>query len=332
MDERTAALALEEEIAAVLAGVRQPVQAHRGDPRDSVELVEQLRALGVEWGRLTPPALQQEVASLADRAGVGVEQGFATRWPMPRRVLPISFAITAAATLLIVAIPAARHSVAHQLYRVLDTARVGPGTELVRPDSATAEEVAATLQEHDRGLATGRTWSIHTPYGGFGGVVPPRASPALQRVDRVDLLHSLTSMPIQMPAGSYRGATPTFSHALVAPDGFLLVFFGSEENEILLVQAPVGGGRAMSYSRVVTGTDKQGAFVLDSPELKTEEMSLGGRSVTWDPDTTGRIPNSSAMRWEREGVSYSLMGRALTRDEGVQLFLSLRPADTSRAK
>lgn len=98
------------------------------------------------------------------------------------------------------------------------------------------------------------------------------------------------------------------------------------------MQAPVGGGRGMSYSRVVVGTDKQGRFVQQSPELRTEELLVGNQSVTWDPDTTGRIPNTSALRWERDGISYSLMGRALTRDEAVQLFPSLRPADPQGAK
>lgn len=42
------------------------------------------------------------------------------------------------------------------------------------------------------------------------------------------------------------------------------------------------------------------------------------------------MPNSSALRWEHDGISYSLMGRGLTKAEAVQLFLSLRPAGTSR--
>jgi hypothetical protein len=35
----------------------------------------------------------------------------------------------------------------------------------------------------------------------------------------------------------------------------------------------------------------------------------------------------SALRWEEDGVSYSLMGRSLTRDEAVELFFSRRPLD-----
>ena len=110
------------------------------------------------------------------------------------------------------------------------------------------------------------------------------------------------------------------------------MFFGSGEKEILLVQAQVGGGRGMQYSRVVGGTDRQGRSVHYSPELMTEELVLEGQTVVWDPDTTGLMPNSSALRWEREGVSYSLTGRAITRNEAVDLFLSLRSADSRHAQ
>jgi hypothetical protein len=149
----------------------------------------------------------------------------------------------------------------------------------------------------------------------------------VQRVDRLDRLGSLTSMTIQAPTVAHRGRIPAFNHALVAPDGLLLLFFGSDDDELLLVQAPVGSGRSMSYSRMVQGTDRQGRWISQNPELTTEELVLDGQTVVWDPDNTGRRPDSSALRWERESVSYSLMGRALTRDEAVRVFVSLRPVD-----
>ena len=332
MNKRLAAQALEEAIAALRAGSPRRVHVDGGDLQESVELAEQLQALSVEWGNVTPHALQQAVAHVGERASASIHTGSQIAPRVRRRVLPLGFAVTAAIVLLIVAIPAARHSVARQLHRVLDVVRVGPDTEVARPDASTAREVGATLQQHDRELASGRMWSIHTAYGGFGGSVPPGTSPALQRVDRLDLLRSMTPMAIQLPTASYRGVIPVFSHALVAPDGLVLVFLGSGVREILIVQAPVGGGRGMRYSRVVGGTDKQGRVVQYSPELRTEELFLRNQSVTWDPDTTGLIPNTSALRWEHEGISYSLMGRALARDEAVQLFLNLRPADPQAAK
>lgn len=325
MNERAAAQAFEKEIAVVLPGAPGPVHAFGSDLDESTQIAAQLRALASEWGRQTSPRLQQEVASLAERAEGRVERAATGRFAR-KRMLRVGVVLAAAATLLIAVIPAAREAVARQLYRVLDVFVVGPHTEVVRPDENTRAEISATLEQFDRQLSSGRRWHFSTGYGvGFGGSVPTGASPALQRVDRLDVLRSLTSMAIQHPTARHRGTIPTFSHAMLAPDGLLLLFFGSSNNEILLVQAPVGGGRSMSHSRVVCCSDEPGKPNQYSPPLKTEELLLDGQTVVWDPDNTGLIPDSSALRWEREGVSYSLLGRALTRDEAIELFLSLRP-------
>jgi hypothetical protein len=323
--ERTAALALDAEIEAMTSGSPDVTAGERSAHPELILLAGRLRALAVEWKERTPHALGQRVALVRQSAASAVEERQAPAPSLVRlRVRPL-VAVSGAAVLLVVAIPGARNTVARQIDRLLDIVRIGPNTEVVRRDESTAGEIAASLQQHERDLASGKRWSIHTAYGGFGGTVPPGASPGLQRLDRLDILSSLTSMSIQVPTAMYRGATPVFHHALLSPDGLLLLFFGSENTEILLVQAPVGGGRAIAYSRVVDDRDTQGRLVLRSPELKTEELSLAGGTVMWDPDNTGRIPNSSALRWERDGVSYSLFGRALTREEAVELFLSLRP-------
>ncbi len=71
-------------------------------------------------------------------------------------------------------------------------------------------------------------------------------------------------------------------------------------------------------------------MIVESPDLKTEDLSFGGQVVVWDPDPWDPGPGrseGSALHWEEEGVSYSLMGRSLTREEAVDLFLSLRPLD-----
>ena len=332
VNERRAAQVFERESGSIRPCSQTGVPADQSDLGKSIELAGQLRALGGEWRNVTPHGLQQAVLRIADRAAVGIPEASEPAPRRRKRALSVSFAATAAAVLLIIAIPAARDSVARQFHRALDVVRIGPDTEVVQPDASTAGEIGATLQQHERELASGRRWSIHTAYGGFGGSVPPGASPALQRVDRLELLRSMTSMAIQLPTSEYRGAIPRFSHALVAPDGLVFVFLGSGDRELLVVQAPVGGGRGMSYSRVIGGTDKQGRFFQHGSELRTEELRLGNQSVIWDPDTTGLIPNSSALRWEGEGISYSLMGRALTKDEAAQLFLSLRRTDTQGAK
>jgi hypothetical protein len=204
--------------------------------------------------------------------------------------------------------------------------------------------VAATLAEHQRRLANGEGWHLSTPYGGFGGGVPPGEPATVRRVKSLADLRSLTPTRLQVPTSLHRDEPVRFDHAFVAPGGIALVFFGSGATELLLTACPVGEGRSVAYSRVVNRTTPEGEFVLESPETKTEEMSFGGQTVVWDPDPEpppsrpdifspgswspfGRRSETSALRWEEGGVSYSLMGRSLTREEAVDLFLSLRPLD-----
>jgi hypothetical protein len=101
---------------------------------------------------------------------------------------------------------------------------------------------------------------------------------------------------------------------------------------LLLAEFPVGEGRSVGFGRATNRWTPDGQMIVESPELKTEELSLGGQTVVWDPDPDPGPPSphrleSSALDWEEDGVSYSLMGRSLTREEAVDLFLSLRPLD-----
>lgn len=146
----------------------------------------------------------------------------------------------------------------------------------------------------------------------------------------LEWLRSRTSTGLRMPTGLHRGEPIRFDHADVAPGGIVLTFFGSGANELLLAAFPVGEGRSVGFSRMENRTAPDGRTVFENPELKTEEVSVGGQLVVWDPDPWDPGPgrsDGSALRWEEEGVSYSLMGRSLTREEAVDLFLSLRPLD-----
>jgi hypothetical protein len=206
--------------------------------------------------------------------------------------------------------------------------------------------VEATLEESRQRLASGESWFLDTPYGGFGGAVPPGRSACVERVSTLERLRSLTPVTILVSTGRHRDEPVRFDHAFVAPDGWVLMLFGSGwlrggPNEILLSQFPLGEGRSVAYGRMGSRTTPDGRTVFESPELKTAEMSFGGQTVVWDPDpeppstTDIHWPGTwfqhsyetSALHWEENGVSYSLMGRALTREEAVDPFLSLRPLD-----
>jgi hypothetical protein len=150
-------------------------------------------------------------------------------------------------------------------------------------------------------------------------------------------------MRVPVPTWLHRDEPVRFDHAFVTPGGWVLIFFGSGPSEILLSQFPVGEGRTVSFSRSVSRRTPKGDLVMESPELKLEELYFGGQTVLWDPAPEYPAPPSrslfspgtwfqpardeSALRWEEGDVSYSLTGRSLTREEAVDLFLSLRPLD-----
>jgi hypothetical protein len=228
---------------------------------------------------------------------------------------------TAAVVVLLLAVPGSRAAIARQGHRVLQTLHIAPRTDLVTDEGHAPDEVSATLRHAQRQLDAGTMWQVHTVYGTFGGTVPPNTAPDVRRVDQVEVLRSIETIPIQIPDGVYRGQPLTFHHALISPDGLILTFSGSGNGEVLLVQAPVDSGRQIAYSRSVRGPDG----VVRGVPPAIEPLTIGGQSVTWDPDTTGLRPNLSALRWESMGVSYSLYGRALLKEEAVSLFLSLRP-------
>ena len=156
-----------------------------------------------------------------------------------------------------------------------------------------------------------------------------------------------------MPACLHRDEPVRFDHAYVTPDGWVLMFFGSGPSRtpscrsFRSARVEIRELRPKRESQDARGAD----LVIESPELKTEEMYFGGQTVLWDPDPEPPAPRrgasspgtgwrakarslfqpareeTSALRWEEDDVSYSLMGRSLTREEAVDLFLSLRPID-----
>lgn len=288
----------------------------------SENVERQLLALGADWRNAVPQPLRMRIVAIAQRAAVTVPTSEAFppasrvwRWPV------VAGAALIASIVLLVAIPGARVSIARQADRVLQALRITPGTQLLTHDVQTADELNASLQQHQRQLNAGRGWFVSTAYGGFGGSVRDGASSDVRRIDRADVLLSLVPMPLMTPDGVHRGESITFHHALLAPGAVVLAFFGYGATELLLVQAPVGQGQQIAYSRSVSGP---GNTTIGIPPA-IEVLTVNGQRLTWDPDTSGIMPYSSALRWEANGISYSLCGQALTREEAVALFAGLRP-------
>jgi len=281
-----------------------------------VEIADRLRSANAVWLRDLPEALQRVGAGHVQING-GSEHAARFGWRRGRVVAPV---VVMAVVLLIVAIPGARRTLARPFLQILESVFVGEHTEISQFGPQTAEQTDQTLEGFRSELAGGRRWFVHTRYLGMGGEVPPGKSPDVQRIETIAEIATVTDMRVQMPTVGSLGEPADFNHALLAPDGLLLAFFGTGDNEVFMIEAPIGNGHAIGFSRSTGGPDG-----TTGVELRTETFTVDGQVLVWDPDPTGKMPLTSALRWEADSVSYSILGRALTRDRAVEIFLSLKP-------
>jgi hypothetical protein len=327
--DREVARRLEGAIGALRAGAPVREEALAPELRGILRVAHRLAVLDlVRESRVRESLRGRLERAMEERRTRAAEPAVRRHWVMRRPVLATELGVLLVVALLAVVAPRSLAALVEPVVRMIERVRVGDHTEIIRDAPRTAADVSATLERSRQRLASGESWFLHTPYGGFGGRVPPGSSDRVQRVSSLERLRPLTHMRIRVPTGAHRDVPVRFDHAYVAPGGIALVYFGSGANELLLAAFPVGEGRAVGYSRMQNRTTPDGRTVFESPELKTEELSLGGQLVVWDPDPWGPgQAEGSALRWEEDGASYSLMGRSLTREEAVELFLSRRPLD-----
>lgn len=350
MREGQAAALFEAALGSLVSGSSQPALQDEG-LRDRVRVAEGLVALDLARESRVRESLRERLRqAVADRRARPAAPARRRPWVMRRPVLAAEVAVLVAVALLAVVAPRSLAALVEPVVRMIEMVRVGDNTQILRQAPRTIAEVATTAERFRQQVANDEMWVLSTPYGGFGGAVPPGGSARVRRASSIEQLRSLTPMEIQVPTGLHRDEPVRFDHALVAPGGWVLIFFGSGffgsgPNELLLSLCPVGEGRSVGVARSTSRPGPDGQVIVESPELKLEEMSFGGQAVVWDPapeappaPSGGFVSpgswlavrhrdESSALRWEKEGVSYSLMGRSLTREEAVDLFLSLRPLD-----
>jgi hypothetical protein len=285
-------------------------------------LENRLQTLGEAWRSRIPATLHARTAEIAASVSgprlTTVPVTWRGDWRRP--ALRTGAALVSATAMLVLLFPGARLVVARQADWLFQVLQISPSTELHTSGVQNRDQVNAALRQHSEDISAGRGWFVSTVYGGLGGYVPKGARPEVRRIDRADVLAALASMPLLAPYGVHRGVSTPFTYAWLAPDGVVLAFFGFGDAEVFLIQAPVGNGQRIAFSRSIGGA---GTSVGVAPSI--EALTVNGQQLTWDPDPTGIMPNTSALRWEADGVAYSLYGRALTRDEAVALFSTLGP-------
>jgi RNA polymerase sigma factor (sigma-70 family) len=326
MREKQGAMLFECELARVLphtVRAEQPSQELAGRLR----VAERLIALDlVQESRIRGSLRTKLLETLEERrSGRAVPYAPAQPWsPLTARPgLAIAIGAAAVLALFVGLAPHTAAAVVQPIVRVLESFWVGEHTEVSRYAPQSAADVAAILSRARQQLEDGQRWHLSTPYGGFGGRVPRGEKAIIQRVSSLQLLRSLTPMRLELPT-VHRGGSAPFEYAYVAPGGPVFMFFGLGRNELLLSELPVGDDHSAGVGRAVTSANGG----TESPPLSVEELWISGQKLVWDPAPGDR--DGSALRWEADGISYSLAGSSLTRDEAEGIYRSLRTLDPLR--
>ncbi|MCC7010651.1 MAG: hypothetical protein IT184_17710 [Acidobacteria bacterium] len=282
-----------------------------------LEIAAELRAASAAWASDVPAAAGTFVIAHRQAIPSMAPPAVPFFW---HRALIATPGVVLLLVSLMTAIPGAGKTFARPLVQILQSVLVGGHTELSQFGPQDAGEVDRTLGRFRSDLAAGSHWFVHTGYVGMGGNVPPGKSSQAVRIETVAELTRVSDVHIHAPRVGSIGLPAEFTYAFVAPDGMVMAFFGEGDNEVLMIEAPVGNGLSVGFSRVIVGPE--GSV---SPELRTETVTADGQDLVWDPDPTGRMPLTSSLHWEADGVSYSIFGRSLTKERAVQIFESLEP-------
>ena len=178
MREKEAAARLEDAIGARMSGSSVPAEALDPGLRGILRVAERLAALDlVHESRVRESMRGQLAQAMEERRSRAAQPAVRRPWALRRPVLATELGILLVVALLAVVAPRSLVALVEPVVKMIERVRVGDHTDVVRHAPQTGAEVAATLADARRRLASGERWSLHTPYGGFGGGVPPGAAP-----------------------------------------------------------------------------------------------------------------------------------------------------------
>ena len=153
----------------------------------------------------------------------------------------------------------------------------------------------------------GDLWIIHTPIGNFAGDALPGREPTVQRFDSISEAQTVATIDIRQP--SYIPASYELWEAMVTPMDWVFLFYDSPNGDLLLAQAPVGEASSSDNNRMTA----VGIGILTDQEI--ESVTLKGLPAGW--------VEGYGLIWEADGISFTVGGAHLSRDEIMQIAESL---------
>lgn len=184
---------------------------------------------------------------------------------------------------------------------------VGDFTWIQQTDPLQTEPSHSTPSQTVTVETRGDIWIIHTPIGNFAGETLPGHDPSVRRFDSISKAQAAATFDIRQPG--YLPENYKFREAMVTPMDWAFLFYDGSNGVLILVQAPAG--------EVSTSDDNQptsvGIGMLTDHDV--ESVTLKGLPAGW--------VEGYGLIWEADGISFTVGGTYLSREEIVHIAESL---------
>ncbi len=225
------------------------------------------------------------------------------------------------------------------LSSIVEIFQVGEHTKIVQSGPRGEAEITAILGDFDNDLESGKSYFTYSVYGGWGGAVPHGADPFIKQFSSLSLAAREVDYPLHVPTfGPEKNPLITeFCKAEILPDGMAILYFGLGRYETILVQKPVGNGMTLTSSTVTTKVLADGTKIQVGLKPNLEELEIAGKKVIWQIHDQHIRPNLGVWAkkypdevigkfiWESGGMSFTLNGLLLTKEEGIKIIQSIQP-------
>lgn len=193
------------------------------------------------------------------------------------------------------------------------------------------------LTYSDESQERGETYFLYSVYGGMGGAVPPGEDPFVKQVTSLTLAAGLVDYRLPVPTYFDKRIPPRlrFQKAQIMPGGGSMLYFGIGPLETVITCMPVGPERTVGYSESVSTVDKDGVRTMTNVPPDLEELEIDGKQVFFQVHSEGvrrnlggwsvKFPEKviGKFLWEDGGLSLTLDGKFLTKEEGIKIIESL---------
>ncbi len=226
--------------------------------------------------------------------------------------------IVLASTLIALLIGSGAFEVAAKsLVDFVQSLRVGDYSWIQQTESS---EIESTKQDLSSTATTveykGDIWILRTAIGNFGGDALPGRNPAVQRFNSMSEAQTVAPFDIRQP--NFLPADYEFQEVMVTPMDWVFLFYRGPNGDLVLAQLPVGKVSGNEADHQITPVaigqlTTVGVGMLADKQI--ESVTLNGQLAGWI-DGTG-------LMWEADGISFTVGGPNLTREEIMQIAESL---------